>query len=100
MSGDVLELEGHSQMGLKTQQCAGMCGCNNQGLFSVGMFGRMGLRRLSVQSLASGKVEVARSHHFFICLAPAGSVSAQSSHCPEGALMWPFSAFLLIAVMQ
>lgn len=26
MSSDVLELEGHSQMGLETQQCAGMCG--------------------------------------------------------------------------
>lgn len=57
---------------------------NQQGLFSVGT---VGLRRVSVQSLASGKVEVAGSHHFFTCLALAGSISAQRSHlCPKGAV--------------
>lgn len=72
---------------------------NQQGLFSVGPVGTMGLRRVSVQSLASRKVEVAGSHHFFTCLAPAGSISAQSSHlCPEDAVTWLFSGFLLIAV--
>lgn len=72
---------------------------NQQGLFSVGPVGTMGLRRVSVQSLASRKVEVTGSHHFFTCLAPARSISAQNSHlCPEDAVTWLFSGFLLIAV--
>lgn len=72
---------------------------NQHGLFSVGPVGPVGLRRVSVQSLASGKVEVAGSHHFFTCLAPSGSVSAQNSHlCPKGAVTWLLSGFLLIAV--
>lgn len=68
---------------------------NQQGLFSVGPVGTVGLRRVSVQSLASRKVEVAGSHHFFTCLALAGSISAL---CPKGVVTWLFSGFLLIAV--
>lgn len=72
---------------------------NQQGLFSVGPVATVGLKRMNVQSLASGKVEVAGSHHFFTCLALAGSISAQRSHlCPKGAVTWLFSGFLLIAV--
>lgn len=45
-----------------------------------GSVDRMGPRRMSVQSLASGWVEVAGSHHFSICLAPAASIFTQSAH--------------------